>query len=164
MFLDLAPFANPPIRVGLADRFSFQRHPLLIITTLPVIRERSAPRLRWRAVVGGVLVALTVALLARLTLAPTPGLVATILGVGLGAFLAGKWANSAGLYHGAMVGVGYVVLEALGVAPSPSYATDVLADTAIVIAIDALLLLVASAGGWIAQRGPSSSSDTDRVR
>ena len=164
MFLDLAPFANPPIRVGLADRFSFQRHPLLIITTLPVIRERSAPRLRWRAVVGGVLVALTVALLARLTLAPTPGLVATILGVGLGAFLAGKWANSAGLYHGAMVGAGYVALEALGVAPSSSDAADVLSDTAAIIALDALLLLVASAAGYAARRDPSSSSDTGKAR
>jgi len=63
-----------------------------------------------------------------------------------------------------MVGVGYVVLEALGVAPTTTYAADVLADTATLIALDALLLLVASAAGYLARPGLSSSSGTGRGR
>ncbi len=88
----------------------------------------------------------------------------TIFGIGLGGFVAGKWADSAGLYHGAMVGAGWVLLSAIGVAPSPGYSTDLLTDTAAVIVLDVLTLCVASAGGWIARRGPSASSGTGRAR
>jgi hypothetical protein len=115
-------------------------------------------------VLAGVAVAVVVTLGARATLAPVPGLAATVLGIGLGGFVAGKWAKSGGLYHGAMVGVGWIVLEAIGIAPTPSYSADVLADTAAVIALDLVTLVAASAGGWIARRDPSSSSDTGRGR
>jgi len=111
-----------------------------------------------------VALAIIVATFAHGLLDPTPALVATILGVGAGGFLAGKWADSAGLYHGTAVGVGYIAVEALGLAPSFSYATDVLSDTVTVIAIDVLVLLAASLGGWLARRGPSSSLDTGRGR
>ena len=63
-----------------------------------------------------------------------------------------------------MVGVGYVALEALGIAPGPSYAPDVVSDTAVVIALDLLVLLAASAAGYVARRDPSSSSGTGRGR
>jgi uncharacterized membrane protein AbrB (regulator of aidB expression) len=96
-------------------------------------------------------------------LVPTLGLIATILGVALGGYVAGKWANSAGLQHGVMVGVGYIVFEAVGLAPTVSYASDVVADTAIVIALDVVTLLAASFAGWLATRGLSSSSDTGRA-
>ena len=105
-----------------------------------------------------------IATLAQQFLAPPVGLVATILGVGLGAFIAGKWANSVGLQHGVMVGVGYVVFEAIGLAPSASYSSDVVVDTVIVIAIDVVTLLAASLAGWLATRGPSSSSGTGTGR
>jgi len=78
--------------------------------------------------------------------------------------VAGKWANSVGLQHGVMVGVGYIVFEAFGLAPSASYSSDVLADTVIVIALDVVTLVVASFAGWFATRGLSSSSGTDRGR
>ena len=78
--------------------------------------------------------------------------------------MAGKWADSAGLQHGVMVGVGYIVFEAIGLAPSASYSSDVVADTAIVIALDVVTLVSASVAGWLATRGLSSSSDTGRAR
>ena len=105
-----------------------------------------------------------ISIAAQQLLAPIPGLFATILGIGAGGFVAGKWADSVGLQHGAMVGVGYVALEAIGLAPSATYSSDVLADSAIVIGIDVVMLIVASFAGWLARRDPSSSSDTDRGR
>ena len=118
---------------------------------------------------AGVAVAVAIAVPAGLVLAPIPGIIATILGVAAGGFVAGKWANSAGLYHGALVGAGWIALEAFGVVPSQSYASDALADTLLVFVIDLATLIAGSCGGWLARRGPSSpgpssSSDTDRGR
>lgn len=107
---------------------------------------------------------MVIALLGRSTLAPIPGVVATIIGVGLGGFLAGKWADSGGLYHGAVVGMGWIALEAFGAVPTASFASDALADTVIVIAIDVAMLFAGSAGGYLARPDPSSSSDTGRGR
>ena len=78
--------------------------------------------------------------------------------------MAGKWADSAGIYHGAVVGAGWIALEALGAVPTASYSTDVLADTVVIIAIDALTLFAGSIGGWLARPDPSSSSGTGRGR
>lgn len=117
-----------------------------------------------RAVLLGLVVAVLVALLGRSLGAATLGLIATILGVGLGGFVAGKWANSAGLYHGAVVGVGWIALEVLGAVPTARYAEDVLADTVTVIAIDAVTLLAGSLGGALARTDRRSSSDTGRGR
>ena len=102
--------------------------------------------------------------LARLLLAPIPGLVATILGIGLAGYLAGKWADSAGVYHGAVLGACWIGLEVIGLAPGATYSEDVLTDTVVVIALDLVTLLAASFGGWIARRDPSSSSGTGRAR
>ena len=106
-FSPLAPFANPPIRVGLADRFSFPAILSFLIST------RAAPSIRWYAVIAGVAIAVIVSVIAREFLAPVPGGAATILGIGIGGYVAGKWADSAGLYHGAIVGAAWVALEAL---------------------------------------------------
>ena len=105
-----------------------------------------------------------VALVARSFLAPIPGLAATIIGVGLGGFVAAKWADSGGIYHGAVVGVGWVALEAFGAVPTPSYAGDVLADTVIVIALDVVTLVAGAVGGYFARTDPSSSSGTGKGR
>jgi len=94
----------------------------------------------------------------RTLLAPIPGIAASILGVGLGAYLAGKWARSGGPYHGAVVGAGWIVLEAVGLVPTAFEGPDALTDTVVVIALDVLTLLVGSAAGWLARREPSSSS------
>jgi hypothetical protein len=128
------------------------------------IERRSVPPLHWRAVLAGLAVAVVVALVARSFLAPIPGVAATIIGVGLGGFVAGKWAKTGGLYHGAVVGMGWIALEALGAVPTASYASDVLADTVIVIALDVVTLLAGSIGGWLARPDPSSSSGTGRGR
>jgi hypothetical protein len=105
-----------------------------------------------------------VALLARSFLAPIPGSAATIIGIGIGGYIAAKWANSQGIYHGAMVGVGWIVLEGLGAVPSVSYSPDVLTDTVIVFATDALVLLAGTFGGWRGHPEPSSSSGKGKVR
>ena len=81
--------------------------------------------------------------------------------------MAGKAAKHAGLYHGALVGVGYIVVEAIGLAPAPfEPAGGGLTEGLSIIAGDALLLAVAALAGWIAapQAASSSSSDTGRGR
>ena len=105
-----------------------------------------------------------VALVARSFLAPIPGSVATIIGIGIGGFIAAKWAKTSGFYQGACVGAGWIALEALGAVPTASYSADALTDTLIVFATDALVLLAGAFGGWRGQREPSSSSDTDKAR
>jgi hypothetical protein len=132
--------------------------------TLLLIERRTLPPLRGRAVLAGLAVAVVIALVGRSLLAPIPGLAATILGIGLGGFVAGKWADSAGLYHGALVGVGSIGLEILGAIPYVSYSTEPLADTAIVIAIDVFTMLAGAIGGWLAKPDPSSSSGTGKGR
>lgn len=120
--------------------------------------------MRWRAVIAGTALAVIVGVAARYALAPIPGLVATIFGIGLGGFMAGKWADSAGLYHGAMVGAGWIALSAMGLVPAPGYAADVVADTVTIIWLDLATLVVASLGGWMARRDPSSSSGRGTAR
>jgi len=78
--------------------------------------------------------------------------------------VAGKWADSGGLYHGAVVAVGWIALEAFGAVPTLSFASDALADTVILIAIDAVTLFAGSVGGYFARPDPSSSSGTGRGR
>ncbi|HEU5162029.1 MAG TPA: hypothetical protein VFV54_02680, partial [Thermoanaerobaculia bacterium] len=121
------------------------------------MQRRSTPELRWRAVIAGIALAVIVDVAARYALAPIPGLVATMFGIGLGGFMAGKWADSAGLYHGAIVGAGWIALSAVGLVPTPVYAADVVADTVTVIWLDLATLAAASLGGWIARRDRSSS-------
>ena len=79
--------------------------------------------------------------------------------------MAGKRGFPAGPYQGALVGVGYVVLEAIGLAPPPFALTeDGLGESAAIIASDALLLAVAALFGWLGAQRPSSSSGRDRGR
>jgi hypothetical protein len=102
--------------------------------------------------------------LARTLVAPIPGIVATILGVAAGGYVAGKWAEYAGIYHGAVVGMAWVILDAIGPVPGASYSSDVVTDTVIVMAIDVATLAAGAIGGWLARPGPSSSSGKDRAR
>ena len=118
----------------------------------------------------GVLVAAMVATLLRLAAPPSAsifGIAAPLCGIAVGALLAGKLAKYAGLYHGALVGVGYVLVEAIGLAPAPlEPAGDGLAEGILIIAGDAVLLAVAALAGWIAapRAASSSSSGTGRGR
>ena len=140
-------------------------------STLDVIaRQRSLPTVQQIAVAAGVLTAVTVASILRLAASPNAaifGIAAPLCGIALGGYLAGKLAKYAGLYHGALVGVGYVLVEAIGLAPAPlESAGDGLTEGLSIIAGDALLLALAALAGWIAApRGVSSSSSgTDRGR
>ena len=81
--------------------------------------------------------------------------------------MAGKVAKSAGLYHGAVTGIAYVLLEIVGLVPAPfALSGEALSEGLAIIAGDALLLAVAAGAGWIADRwaGPWSSSGKDRGR
>jgi hypothetical protein len=86
------------------------------------------------------------------------------VGIGIGGYIAAKWAKTAGLYHGAVVGAGWILLEALGAVPTASYSPDALTDTVFVAATDALVLFAGAFGGWRGRSEPSSSSDTGRGR
>jgi hypothetical protein len=130
-------------------------------------RARSFPEVNWAAVLLGTLVAVVVATIVGVLLvavAPIFGVLAPISGIASGAFLAGKRAKRAPLYHGALVAAGYVLLEGIGVVPPPLPPMDnALADSVAIILSDASLLSVGALAGWLA-RGSSSSSDTDRDR
>jgi hypothetical protein len=120
------------------------------------------PRLRWSAILAGVALAVAAALLSAAVLPPIPAAVASVFGLGVSGFLAGKLATAARAYHGTLVGAGYVICEALGIAPGASYLTDPLTDTVAVIASDALLIGAAALGGWCARLWSSSDKDTGR--
>ena len=137
---------------------------IVSFATLPLIERRSLPPLRWRAVLAGLAVAVVVGVVSRSFLAPIPGVVATIIGIATGGSVAGKWADSAGLYHGAMVGVLWIGLEILGAVPYLSYSSEPLTDTLVVIVVDVVTMLAGAIGGWLARPDPLSSSGTGRGR
>jgi hypothetical protein len=120
------------------------------------------PRLRWRAILAGVAFAVALTLLSAAVLLPIPAAVASVFGLFVSGLLAGKLATAARMYHGAVVGAGYVICEALGIVPTGSYLGDPVTDTVAVIVSDALRIAVAALGGWCARLW--SSSDTDRAR
>ena len=123
----------------------------------------------WSAVLGGLLIAVVIAVAIGLVLGPVPvsSLLATVCGIAGGAFFAGKRASGAGLYHGALVGVGYVVFEGIGLVPTLFQpVADGFGETVSIIASDALVLGLAALFGRLAspRAVPWSSSDTDRGR
>ena len=92
-------------------------------------------------------------------IAPTFGGAAAIFGVACGGFLAGKRAKHHTVYHGALAAAGYVVLEGIGVVPTPfPPAENALADSIAIILSDGTLLAVGAVAGWLGQPGGSSSS------
>jgi hypothetical protein len=121
-------------------------------------------------VIAGVLVAVTIASVLRLW-APSDasifGIAAPLCGIAAGGYLAGKLAKYAGFLHGALTGVGYVLVEITGLAPAPlDAAGDGLAEGLWIIAGDAIVLALATVAGWLAtpQGASSSSSGTGRDR
>jgi len=135
-----------------------------------IAQQRAVPAVNQFAVAAGILVAAAVANLPRLAGLPAAsifGIAAPLCGIALGAYLAGKVAKYAGLYHGALVGVAYVLVEALGLAPAPLEPSgEGVAEGLRIIAGDAVLLALAALVGWIAapQATSSSSSGTGRGR
>jgi hypothetical protein len=113
-------------------------------------------------------IAAAIALLLRLVTTTTAsifGIAAPLSGIAVGAFIAGKVAKNGGLFHGALVGVGYVLVEAIGIAPAPFEASgDGIAEGLSIIAGDALVLAVAALAGWIAAPRATSSSSSGMGR
>ncbi len=67
--------------------------------------------------------------------------------------MAGKLARTAGLYHGAFVGAGWIGLEAFGVVPTAAgQGLATLQETLAIIVIDVLLIIAAMGGGFAASR------------
>lgn len=129
------------------------------------------PRLRWPAILAGVALAVAWTLLSAAVLPPIPAAVASFFGLFVSGLLAGKLAAGARIYHGAVVGAGYVIGEALGIVPGGAYFADPVSETVAVIVSDALRIAVAALGGWSARglAGPApppgaSSSDKDKAR
>lgn len=112
--------------------------------------------------IAGSATAVVITVAGSILLAPIPGSALTILGIGLGGFVAGKWAKIAGSYQGALAAVGWIVVAAIGLIPTPGYGSNVFADTVVIIVFDVIALAVGSFGGWLADR--ASSSDRDRGR
>jgi hypothetical protein len=116
--------------------------------------EREPPEIRWRAVVGGgaatLFLTLTLSLVAALAGSTLLLFVAAPIGIALGAAAAGRIARAAGALHGGLVAVLWIVAGTL-VGPAPG-ATDVLADTALTVVLDAAWLAVGAAAGWLGSR------------
>lgn len=132
--------------------------------------QRAMPRLRWPAILAGVALAVATTLLGAAVLPPIPAAVASVFGLFVSGLLAGKLATAARVYHGAVVGAGYVICEALGIVPGGGVLADPVSDTVAVIVSDALRIAAAALGGWSA-RGlgaepppGASSSDKDKAR
>lgn len=120
------------------------------------------PHLHWRAIVAGVALAGAISLIAAVLLPPIPAALASYFGLVVSGVLAGKLASAARLYHGAVVGVGYVLCEAVGLVPGGAAFADALSDTVAVILSDALRIALAALGGWIAGLWSSSGTGRDR--
>ena len=120
------------------------------------------PRLRWPAILAGVALAVAVAVVSAAVLPPIPAAAASFFGLFASGLLAGKLATLGRAYHGAVVGAGFVLCEALGIVPGVSYVADPLSETALVIASDALAIAAAALGGWSSRLW--SSSDRGRGR
>jgi hypothetical protein len=135
-----------------------------------IAQQRPLPPINQVAVVVGLVVAALSAALIRFVALPNAsifGIAAPLCGIALGAYFSGKLAKNGGLYHGTLVGVGYVLVEAIGLAPAPFEPSgDGLGDTVSIIAGDAMVLVLAALAGWIAapRAGSSSSSGTGRGR
>ena len=76
----------------------------------------------------------------------------SLLGVGAGGYVAGRMAGRDGLFHGAAIGVLSIIVASIAASAGNSNVTDVLVDTLTIVVSDVLLLLVSSAGGWLATR------------
>ena len=92
------------------------------------------PPIDRRAVLVGAILSLLLSL---------PGL--ALVGALVGGFAAGAVARRDGAYHGALVGIATILAVALLPIPGP-------AETAEILAFDALLIGIGAAGGWLAAR------------
>lgn len=107
------------------------------------------PKLDVRAAVAGLSLSIVVAIVGLFLGFPPIG---GLLGAALGGYVAGRMAGRDGLFHGAVVGVLAVVALAIATSAASTAAANVVVDTAATLISDAVLLLFATAGGWVATR------------
>ena len=105
------------------------------------------PRIVWRAVGTGVILAFLVTLAGAVAGAAWIG---AAVGVGAGGYVAARLAKAGGLLQGAVVAAAWIVIESL--APDTGQAPNVLADTAVTLLRDLSYLALGAAGGWLATR------------
>jgi hypothetical protein len=123
--------------------------------------RRQPPQIHWRAVLIGGLVAV-LATIAVSFMASGVGsdlllLAATPIGLAAGGATAGRISGSFGLLQGGMVGILWVVAEALSETFGPP-SGDILADVALILLSDGSRILLAAAFGWLGARSVRPSS------
>jgi hypothetical protein len=123
--------------------------------------RRQAPEVHWRAVLLGglaaVLATIAVSFLASAVRSDLLLLAATPIGLATGGAAAGRISGTFGLLQGGMVGILWVLAEALAETfGSPT--GDVLADVALILLADGGRILLAGAFGWLGARSVRPSS------
>jgi uncharacterized membrane protein AbrB (regulator of aidB expression) len=114
-----------------------------------LMRERTMPEVDPRAAGSGIALTILVAMGGSfLGFAP----IFSLLGVAAGGYLAGRMAGRDGLFHGAVVGVLAIIAASIAASAGNATVSNVLVDTLTIVVSDVLLLLFASAGGWLATR------------
>lgn len=141
---DPAPFAISPIR-SRPERIGF----FLGDVRCHAMTQRSLPELDARAIAAGLALTIVVAVvLAALGFPP----ISSLLGIAAGGYTAGRMAGRDGVFHGAMIGVLSIIVASIAASAGNSTVNNVLVDTLTIVVSDVLILLVSSAGGWLATR------------
>ena len=107
------------------------------------------PEVDARAAAAGI--ALTIVVAVALTTVGFPPIY-VLFGVVAGGYAAGRMAGRDGLFHGALVGVLSIIAASIAASAGNETVSNVLIDTLTIVISDVLLLLSASAGGWLATR------------
>jgi hypothetical protein len=123
--------------------------------------RRQAPEVHWRAVLIGGLAAvigtIIVSVLASAAGSELLLLAATPIGLAAGGATAGRISGNFGLLQGGMVGVFWVLAEALSETFGPA-SGDVLADVALILLADGSRIALAAGFGWLGARSARPSS------
>jgi hypothetical protein len=123
--------------------------------------RRPAPEVHWRAVLIGGLAAV-VATIAVSFLASAAGselllFAATPIGLAAGGATAGRISGSFGALQGGMVGIFWVLAEAISETFGPPTG-DLLADVALILLADGGRIALAALFGWLGARSARPSS------
>jgi hypothetical protein len=123
--------------------------------------RRQAPAVHWRAVlIGGLAAAvatIAVSFLASAVRSDLLLLAATPVGLATGGAAAGRISGTFGLLQGGMVGILWVLAEALSETFGPP-SGDLLADVALIVLADGGRILLAAVSGWLGARSVRPSS------
>lgn len=123
--------------------------------------RRQPPQIHWRAVlIGGfvaVVATIAVSVLASALRSDLLLLAATPVGLAAGGATAGRISGTFGLLQGGMVGILWVVAEALSETFGPP-SSDILGEVALILFADGSRILLAAAFGWLGARSVRPSS------